>query len=141
MRIHADLRGQDGDGMALLTFAAFAAITAEQPWSDGVQDCCMWPADWCVARWGVDPARSFRERYSTEAEAEALIAAAGSLVELVRPHMAFLTQKEAPDDGDVGVIEVLGRQTGAVRAGDKWAFRTRAGIGFLDVPALIGWGN
>lgn len=127
--------------MALLTFAAFAALTAGQPWRWGVQDCTLWAADWCVARWGIDPARSFRDRYATEAEADALIAEAGSLIELVRPQMRFAAEKPAPDDGDVGVIEVLGRQTAAVRVGDKWAFRTPAGIGFVAAPALIVWGD
>lgn len=127
--------------MALLSFAAFAAMTAAQPWRWGVQDCTTWAADWCVARWGIDPALPFRDRYATEEEAEALIAEAGSLVELVRPQMRFVTEKEAPEDGDVGVIEVMGRQTAAVRAGDKWAFRTEAGIGFVAAPALIVWGD
>lgn len=127
--------------MALLTFAAFAALTAARPWQWGVQDCTTWAADWCVARWGIDPALPFRERYTTEAEAEALIAGAGGLVELVRPQMRFLAEKIAADDGDVGVIAVLDRPTAAIRAGDKWAFRTQAGIGFVAAPALIVWGD
>lgn len=127
--------------MAVLSFAAFVAISTPRPWRWGVVDCSMWMADWCAYRWGIDPAAPFRQRYSSEAEAEALIAEAGSLIALIRPQMGFLTEKQEAAIDDVGVIEVMGRQTAAIRVDDAWAFRTPRGIGFLDVPALIVWGD
>lgn len=124
-----------------MSFAAFMAMTGAQPWAWGVQDCTLWVADWCKLRWRVDPALSFRDRYDSEAGAQSLIDRAGSLIGLVSPHMAFLVQKNEADEGDVGVIEVLGRQTAAIRVGDKWAFRSPAGVGFVDAAPLIVWGD
>ena len=124
-----------------MSFAAFMAMTDARPWAWGVSDCTMWVSDWCIQRWRVDPALPFRGRYDDEAGAQALIDEAGSLIDLISPHMVFLTVKDVADDGDVGVIEVLGRQTSAIRVGDKWAFRTQAGVGFVDADPLIVWGD
>lgn len=126
--------------MAVLTFAAFVALSVRKPWGWGRQDCTIWVADWVIARRGIDPAMSFRDRYASAAEAEALIADAGDLIALVRPQMGFAAEVTGPVDGDVGIILIDGRQTAAIRDGNKWAFRTGAGIGFVECDALISWG-
>ena len=124
-----------------MTFSDFAAASAQRPWAWGIQDCTIWVADWCVARWGVDPAEKFRGAYSTEAEAVCLIRSAGGLIDLVAPHLGFLTEKPTPSDGDIGIIDILGRQTASIFDGGKWAFSTRAGIGFVQCKPLIVWGD
>ena len=124
-----------------MSFAAFMAMTDGRDWSWGDQDCTMWVSDWCRLRWRVDPAMPFRGRYVSEAGAQALINEAGSLVDLIAPQMVFLREKTDADEGDVGVIEVLGAQTAAIRVGDKWAFRTPAGVGFVNATPLIVWGD
>lgn len=124
-----------------MSFAAFMAMTKGRPWSWGDQDCTMWVSDWCRLRWRVDPALPFRGRYDSEAGAQALIDEAGSLIGLISPQMLFLHEKSEADEGDVGVIEVLGAQTSAIRVGDKWAFRTQAGVGFVAASPLIVWGD
>ena len=42
---------------------------------------------------------------------------------------------------DIGIIDILGRQTASIFDGGKWAFRTRAGIGFVQCKPLIVWGD
>ena len=124
-----------------MSFAAFMAMTDGRAWSWGDQDCTLWVADWCRLRWRVDPALPFRGRYDDEAGAQALINEAGSLIDLIGPQMVFLHKKTEADDGDVGVIEVLGAQTAAIQVGDKWAFRTPSGVGFVAASPLIVWGD
>lgn len=124
-----------------MTLGEFVNASVPRPWVWGEQDCTMWAADWCVARWGVDPAREFRGTYSTEAEVDGLVRAAGGLIGLVAPQMDFLAEKPDPAEGDVGVIDVLGRQTAGIFFGGKWAFRTRAGAGFIQRAPLIVWGD
>lgn len=118
---------------------AYVSRTMALPWSWGRQDCTMWVADWCRERWGRDPALAFRDRYSTEAEADALTAQ--GLVATISPFLSWLRVTEAPEDGDIGVIEVGGRETAAIRFGGRWAFRTPRGIGEADAQAIIAWGN
>ena len=124
-----------------MSFAAFMTMTDGRDWSWGDQDCTLWVSDWCRLRWRIDPAMPFRGRYDSEAGAQALIDEAGTLVALISPQMVFLREKSEADEGDVGVIEVLGRQTAAIRVGSKWAFRTQAGVGFVGADPLIVWGD
>lgn len=117
---------------------AYVRRTALLPWCWGVQDCTIWPADWCLLRWGFDPAARFRGRYRSEAEAEALTA--GGLLSTVAPEIA-LRRKAAAAEGDIGIIEVAGRQVGAIRSGRLWLFRTPRGIGMARRTAIAIWGD
>lgn len=98
----------------------------------------MWVADWCIARWGVDPAASYRGRYDSRAGAEALTAR--GLVETISGVIG-LAGKIDPDEGDVGVIEVQGRHVCAIWTGAHWLFRTPRGVGMTGGPALAVWGD
>lgn len=49
----------------------------------GTNDCCLFASTCCEAVTGIDPARQLRGTYSTKAEAEAIIAAAGGIAALV----------------------------------------------------------
>ena len=44
-----------------------------QPFAWGSHDCCTWPADVVQAITGEDPIASYRGRYATEDEAEAVL--------------------------------------------------------------------
>jgi len=61
----------------------FLIARAKTPFVWGQNDCCLFPADAIQAFTGVDPAADFRGKYSTEAEALALIhsVTGGSTVE------------------------------------------------------------
>lgn len=45
-----------------------------KPFAWGVNDCAMFCADWIHTATGVDPAAEFRGTYSSEAEADAVLA-------------------------------------------------------------------
>ncbi len=118
---------------------AFLQRTWERPFVWGESDCTLWVADWCKARWGMDPAGAFRGRYSTQAEAERLTAR--GLAVTVRPYMTFAREKEAADEGDVGVVIVDGKETSAIRAGGQWLIKTPLGVGAHDFLAVAIWGD
>ena len=112
--------------------------TAVMPWAWGSQDCTIWAADWCLLRWGFDPARRYRGRYDTERGAR-LLTACGLAVR-VGPEIP-LPVKAAPDAGDLGIIEVAGRQVAAIRSERHWLFRTPRGVGFAQREAIMIWGD
>lgn len=112
--------------------------TAALPWCWGVQDCTIWVADWCLIRWGVDPAARYRRRYHDEAGALALTQA--GLLATVGPEIP-LRRKDAPAEGDIGVIEINGRQVAAIWSGTHWLFRTPRGIGMTSRAAIAIWGD
>lgn len=118
---------------------AFLERTAGRPWVWGVSDCTMWVADWCVQRWGVDPAAAYRGRYRDEAEMLALTA--DGLLPLVAPCMTFARLVEAPQDGDVAVVKAEGKQVSAIRVGPHWAITTPAGQHFARFKPLAIWGD
>ena len=58
---------------ATQTLNDFLVTHAHQPFVWGTNDCCTFPADAIEAFTGTDLAADFRGKYSTEAEAFALI--------------------------------------------------------------------
>ncbi|MFG6083926.1 hypothetical protein ACEUZ9_000161 [Paracoccus litorisediminis] len=112
--------------------------TALLPWEWGVQDCTIWVADWCLLRWGFDPACRFRGRYRSAAGAHHLTAC--GLVVRVGPEIP-LPRKPVAGDGDPGVIDITGRQVAAIRSGSHWLFRTPRGVGMARRDAIAIWGE
>lgn len=112
--------------------------TTVLPWRWGDQDCTMWVSDWCLIRWGIDPAEKYRGTYTTEAEMLAIIEP--GLLAVVEPEIS-LPRKSAPVEGDIGIIEVAGRQIAAIWSGQHWLFRTPRGVGMTRRAAIAIWGD
>ena len=121
-----------------MTLDDYVRSTAELPWVWGRQDCTIWVADWCLIRWGYDPAARYRGRYADEAGMAALTGA--GLLATVAPEIG-LPRKDEPAEGDIGVIEVAGKQVAAIRSGPHWIFRTPRGVSFARRSALAIWGD
>lgn len=109
------------------------------PWAWGISDCTIWVADWCVIRFGHDPAAGFRGRYDDAAGAEALIAA--GLATTITPCMTPMTRTASPARGDVGVIVMGGREVAAICTGPRWAFRTPRALAEAEAIPLISWSD
>jgi len=118
--------------------ADYVQRTAPLPWAWGRQDCTIWAADWCLLRWGFDPACRFRGRYETERGAQLLIAC--GLAVRVGPEIP-LRVKQSADDGDLGIIEIAQREVAAIRSGAHWLFRTERGVGMARRDAIMIWGD
>lgn len=118
--------------------AAHIHAAVDQPWAWGTADCTIWVADWCLVRWGVDPAAQYRGTYYTQSAAEKMLA--DGLVERVAPHLPW-GRKLDPEPGDIGVIKICGSQVAAIWTGAHWAFRSLSGVGFTTRKAIVVWGE
>ncbi|MEG4645199.1 hypothetical protein VB636_20940 [Paracoccus sp. APAP_BH8] len=117
---------------------AFVEATASRPWDWAADNCTFWVADWALMRWGADFAARYRDRCRSEADAAALTA--GGLVALVEPEIA-LQRKDAPAEGDIGIIEFRGRQVSAIWSGSHWLIRTPRGVAMVRARAIAIWGD
>lgn len=101
----------------------------------GVWDCCTLPCDWLVACGTPDPMAEYRGAYATEAEAQEIIARAGSLVALFDRGMRSAGVSRVRgwkyQPGDVAVVELLGEQAGAIYTGERWALVADRGLAFV----------
>lgn len=111
---------------------------AARPWAWGSADCCTLPADWVFAETGHDPMCQWRG-YTTEADAELLIAEAGGLEAMWSDGLApIMYRTDAASLGSVGIILLPDRhgdlsQIGAIFSGRRWMFRTPHGIGGASI--------
>jgi hypothetical protein len=119
----------------------FIAETADMPLVWGESDCTAWAASWVARIHG----RAIRmPRWRSRAEAQALIAAAGSLEALWSPALADfgLTRRSgAPEPGDVGIIDTrVAGQVGVVFLHDRLvAWRAEpAGVRAIRPKTVIG---
>src|SRR5690606_7770473 len=101
----------------------------------GVWDCCALPAAWSLHLGTADPMAGYRGAYSSEAEAEDIIARAGGLVPLFTAGLESVGWQRvgAPAMGDIGIIGLLGEEAGAVYTGGRWAFVAERGLGFVTL--------
>lgn len=125
------------------------ALTAEAGFW-GLADCFLWPADWVLARTGVDPAEGFRGRYRTALGATRLVQRAGGALALWRAQAARagLNLAGRPRPGDVGLVcgatagtgPTLRDRVGAIHlGGGEWAVRTPGGLRIGRPPHIQAW--
>ena len=103
----------------------------------GEWDCCTFPATWALACGWPDPMVAWRGAYDCEETAHAFIAGAGGLEFLFAKGMAAAGVPEVVgsdfEPGDIGVMQMIGEQAGAVYTGRRWAFVVARGMGFTPV--------
>lgn len=122
-----------------MTLGEYLAAARTKPWEWHEHDCCAFPARWA----GVE-----LPEYSSEAEAEAMLQAAGGLVPLWDDAAQGKADEANPRDvmpGDVGVIELIAPdatmvECGAIWTGQRWAFVPRAGgVAGVHATCLKAW--
>lgn len=120
----------------MIALGEFLRDTAGRRREAGVWDCCTFPAEWALSQGFADPMAAWRGRYASEAEAVDLIADGGGLAELFADGMAGAGIPEVSGDfepGDIGVVQLLGEQAGAVYTGKRWALVADRGMAFASV--------
>jgi hypothetical protein len=120
-----------------MDLGAYLAEARSKPWEWAVHDCCALPARWA----GVD-----LPLYSNEAEAEAMLHAAGGLVPLwTEAAQGQADPVTAFEPGDVGIIELIAAdltavECGAIFTGRRWAFVPRGGgIAAVSIEPIKAW--
>lgn len=128
-----------------MSLADFLAAASRTPFAWGTFDCCLWLADWLVARGYPDPAVELRGRYRTARTCQRLVARNGGLLATVEAcaRRARLELTAAPISGDVGVVEALTRAgagpVGALCLGRRWAILGERGLIVAEMRPLAAW--
>lgn len=137
-------------GAGRLTLGDYLEAAGHRRRSEGTHDCCTFPADWAVALGNPDPMAKWRGTYSTDEEAEHLIAEAarrgeglgrGGLEMLFAEGMWAAGIPEIHDGqpgpdfepGDIAVVNLAGNEAGAIYTGKRWAFVPDRGLGFVSL--------
>lgn len=122
------------------SLAAFVAKTADVPFRWGRCDCTLWVADWCVVRFGYDPAASIRGTYQDEFGGRLLYG--DDLAGFVAPFLdTHLRRKQTPCSGDIAVIRAFGSEVSAIFEEPFWVAKTEAGLVHVRARAIMIWGK
>ena len=124
-----------------MTLAEYLASRAAVPFSRGAGDCCIFVADWVLEKTGIDPAAGLRG-YSDDRGAMLRIGRAGGFEGLARQALgdtAGLEETELPQPGDVGLVEVGGCLTLAIKTATDWACKESDGLAILPAKARLAW--
>lgn len=124
--------------------AAFLREQAARGFDWAGAHCLALPADWAVLNGRPDPAEGWRQ-VASEAEAEAVLARFGGVLELARASMARFEPcpTHAVRRGDIGLVEVEGPDgpglAGAICTSIRWAGRGPRGIWIARARPVAAW--
>jgi hypothetical protein len=126
-----------------MTLAEHLKRATAEPWAWGSSDCSTFPADWVLSQTGIDPMAHWRGAYSTEGEAEKLIADAGGLASLFADAIDPIWPRSYDAiEGAVGVVSFPSEQgpeidLGAIHTGKRWAIRSPRGLAMISAPLAV----
>ena len=90
-----------------------------RPFAWGSHDCCLWAADCVQAQTGIDHAADVRGTYATARESVAVLDGMGGL-EGVGERLGKSIPPLMATHGDIGIVEIDGRDMLALCNGDHW---------------------
>lgn len=116
----------------------------------GVNDCCLFVADWVRIATALDPAVEWRGGYVDRRGAMRLLRRRGGLLAVVSAALddLGLPRTDDPLTGDVGVVTATiavrrGRTivspVAAIRIGRLWAVKGAAGMVGADLETIAAW--
>lgn len=120
---------------------AYLKERADRPFEWGVNDCCIFAADWVRLVTGRDPMGYWRG-YSDEAEAHHLIERGGGLARMVTEALGLaLPTVATAQRGDVVLFESGNGPALGICAGEKFAaVRPVGGVGYFSMRhAVTAW--
>lgn len=99
------------------------------------------PAEWSMALGTLDPMAAWRGCYTSDVEAEEILAREGGLVGIFGQGLEAVGWRPVHDEpraGDLAVASLLDDEAGVLYTGRRWAFVATRGLGFasLDRSAL-----
>lgn len=120
---------------------ALLSARLNAPFVWGQHDCCLFAADAVLAITGQDLAASLRGTYATEEEAAALVQSLGGVAALVTARLGDPMPSALARPGDVGLVEIDGRQSLAVCIGRHWQAPGPDGLRVLPRSMVLqAWG-
>ena len=109
-------------------------------------DCISFPASWIWDQTGIDVVSEYRGTYHNKEQADAIISAAGGLVNLAGRQLALVSAKrvQEPRPGDIGVIVApIGTSEqvhiGGICFGPVWAFITPGRVLARRAEVVAAW--
>lgn len=116
----------------------------------GINDCCLFVADWVAAVTGRDPGAAWRGTYRGERAAHRILSRGGGLLAVVAPSFdgVGLARTTDPLTGDIGVVvapvafrhgRLVERPVAAVRVGRLWAVKSQSGVAAGEFATLAAW--
>lgn len=119
--------------------ADFIGKTRSDPFEWGRNDCALWCASAVACETGFDPASDLRGTYSSRFECRQIIIAAGGLVALIAPRMAWHGIRALNGDG-VGVLKIGDRQLCGLILDGRAVVKMECGLRVLDEFTILrGW--
>jgi hypothetical protein len=115
---------------------ALIEMRKTEPFSWGVNDCCLWAADAVMAMTGHDPAAGIRGTYSTARGAALALRRIGGMAGAGARCGAEIPPLCA-QVGDVGIVssDDSPRESGAVCIGEHWLVVVKRGLGLVELHA------
>lgn len=118
---------------------AFIDSRSAMEFSRGLNDCCLFAADWVLACTGRDPAAQWRDVYKTKRAAVAVLRGVGGMETLGEKVIveAGFRRATVPVVGSVGVIELPGvGRICAIFSGTMWVAMAKSGVRAYN-PAIL----
>lgn len=101
----------------------------------GKNDCCTFCADWLVMNNHPDPMADLRGEYSSETDAEFIIAEHGDLLTLWTRILG--EPDDTLSDGSVAIVNFNSEQLGGIVSGDRLILLLNKGICAIRLEALV----
>lgn len=117
----------------------FIEKTRSDPFEWGENDCALWCASAVEHETGFDPAADLRGTYSTRFGCRQVVMAAGGLVPLIAPRMAWHGMRELDGDG-VAILTLDRRQMCGLILDGRAVLRMETGLRVADGFTVVrGW--
>ncbi|WP_052262318.1 DUF6950 family protein [Pseudoalteromonas luteoviolacea] len=120
-----------------IIFQRYLDSCENKPFAWGKFDCCLFVADWLLARNGVDVAQDFRGHYSTAIGAKRRLTRLGfNSIESVFKHHLKSIETSYAQRGDVALVEYEGELIGGIVALGYVYCVTNIGLSALEMSAV-----
>jgi len=119
------------------TLAAYIDRKRNEPFSWGVNDCCLFGADWIQLCTGLDPAATLRGTYDRALSGVRVLEKHGGLIGTIQAHMEPLGFKPIGQGfaarGDIAVRDCGNGDTMAILIGSSIAYVGKDGLLFAEL--------
>jgi hypothetical protein len=119
------------------TLAAYIDRKRNEPFAWGVNDCCLFGADWIQLCTGLDPAATLRGTYDRALSGVRVLEKYGGLIGTIETHMEPLGFKPISQGfaarGDIAVRDCGNGDTMAILIGSSIAYVGKDGLLFAEL--------